>query len=91
MTGNDTNTKGTTMSAKYRVGQKMKLPYTDRTSGETSICAATIVGMYRPGNKKNSHMYRVHIYTPKGGMLEAHYETADITYMTKHVESIQSC
>lgn len=63
------------MNAKYRVGQPIMLL---SRSGEP--CKARIVEMWRPGNKKNSHQYRVELW-PSDGSVEVQFvETRELTY-----------
>jgi hypothetical protein len=88
MTGSEPETlnrKGTTMTAKYHVGQKLQIPVWHSHLKQNIICDATIVNMYQPGGKRNSHMFILNVYPADGGLIELHHETADLTYMLRHV------
>jgi hypothetical protein len=77
------------MKTKYKIGQRLRLPYAERPAGRTTVCDALIVGMRREPGKRNSNTYVIHVYTPHGGILERHDETANITYMLRHVSRMR--
>jgi hypothetical protein len=61
------------MTAKYWVGQTFQLIH----KGEP--CKARIVDAWRPGNKKNSTMYRVEMWPTDGSIVVEFFETAHLT------------
>lgn len=62
------------MTAKYRVGQEFELLHDGKP------CRARIVQAWRPGQKKNTTMYRVESWPADGSVRVEFMETAQLTY-----------
>jgi len=75
-------------TSKYSVGQTLTLAHWDHTQKKAFPCRATILGMWRPAHKKNSHMFRVHVYTHDNQTCEQFFETANLTSCEKRAAEL---
>jgi hypothetical protein len=76
-------------TARYRVGQKLRLSHSPAAGGEPVICDATITRIWQPGQKRNTHMHLISVHAPAGDV-EEFCETANLTHWIRHTESINT-